>query len=139
MILCFVAPAVAGVTRALYSGLIKVIVWKVLWLILGALLLKLAQNASYNGLSDYLTAIVMNLCIGFSMLFVPLATKSLLKDGLEGISGTLSAIPLGVALAKFKMSTAHLARKAAGVATGKPAAKDTSSTVPSQNLQPRKP
>ncbi len=137
MILCYVAPGVAGVTSSLYSGLTKVIVWKVLWLILGALLLQLAQNASYDGLSEYLSAIVLNLCIGFSMLFVPLATKSLLKDGFEGISGTLSAVPLGIALAKIKMSGGILAQKAAKTALGKEP-KNKSSSLPSQNIQPRK-
>lgn len=105
MILCFVPKATASVTRSLYSGLIKVVVWKILWMILGALLLKMAEHSSYNGLEDYLSSIVVNLCIGLSMLFVPLATKSLLKDGFEGMSGAFSAVPLTVAMSKLRMAT----------------------------------
>lgn len=114
MILCFVPKATAGVTRSLYGGLVKVIVWKVLWMILGALLLKMAQNATYNGLEDYLSSIVLNLCIGLSMLFVPLATKSLLKDGFEGMSAAFSMVPLTVAVTKLRLATASGMKAAVG-------------------------
>ncbi len=74
-------------------------------MILGALLLKMAEHATYAGLEDYLSSIVVNLCIGLSMMFVPLATKSLLSDGFEGMAGAFSAVPLTIAMTKLRLAT----------------------------------
>jgi hypothetical protein len=93
MILMFVSRHTAGVTASLYKGLTQVVVWKILWSILGVLLLKLAVQPEVSGLEDYLMSIVVNLCIGFSMLFIPLATKSLVSDGMSSVATSLSAVP----------------------------------------------
>ena len=110
MILCYVPQATASVTKSLYTGLVKVVVWKVLWMILGALLLKMASNATLVGSEAYFTSIILNLCIGLSMLFVPWATKSLIKDGFEGAAGALSVLPATIATAKFRLA-AHAIQK----------------------------
>jgi hypothetical protein len=90
MILMYVSPKTSHITGSLYKGLINVVVWKILYSILGVLLLKLATqpqvNGGESGLDDYLIAMIVNLCIGVSMLLIPLATKSLLSDGLNNAS-----------------------------------------------------
>ena len=65
----------------LYRGLISVAVWKVMWTLLGSLLLKLALNPKVVGVEDYFLSMVVNLLIGLSMLLIPLFTKSLIADG----------------------------------------------------------
>lgn len=114
MILMFVSRHTAYVTMSLYKGLIQVVVWKVLWSILGVLLLKLAVEPDVSGMEDYLMAIVMNLCIGISMLFIPLATKSLLSDGMSSVASTLAMAPAIAAAGAVKLGVTRLASKAMG-------------------------
>ena len=119
MILMYVSNATAHVTKSLYTGLIQVVTWKILYSILGVLLLKLAMNTNFNGMEDYLMSIIVNLCIGVSMLFIPFATKSLLNDGLQGAASALAAVPTmaaGVALktAAVQGAKALAAKGAAG-------------------------
>lgn len=93
MILAYVSPLTSFVTSSLYKGLIQVVLWKILWSILGVLLLKLAIQPEISGMEDYLMSIVINLCIGISMLFIPLATKSLISDGMNSVANTLAMAP----------------------------------------------
>jgi hypothetical protein len=93
MLLCYVPRATAGIVGNLYRGLVSVATWKILWTLLGALLLKLAMNPNTVGVDDYILSIVMNLLIGVSMLLIPLFTKSLLGDGLQSASAALAAAP----------------------------------------------
>ena len=120
MILMFVSRYTAYVTASLYKGLIQVVIWKILWSILGVLLLKLAVQPQVTGMEDYLMAIVMNLCIGVSMLFIPLATKSLISDGMNSAASTLAMAPalaaagtVKVAASRFAAKTAHHMKSAA--------------------------
>ena len=112
MILMYVSRSTAYVTTSLYKGLIQVVVWKVLWSILGVLLLKLAIQPQVSGMEDYLMAIVMNLCIGVSMLFIPLATKSLISDGMSGVATTLAMAPAIAAAGAVKVTASRFAAKA---------------------------
>ncbi|MFZ4402795.1 MAG: hypothetical protein ACOYOK_01725 [Pseudobdellovibrionaceae bacterium] len=93
MILAYVSPITSHVTTSLYKGMIQVVLWKILWSILGILLLNLAIQPAASGMEDYLMSIVVNLCIGISMLFIPIATKSLLGDGMNGLASTLAMAP----------------------------------------------
>lgn len=93
MILAYVPVQTANVTANLYKGLVKVVLWKIMWTILGALLLKMAMEPSVTGMADWIMSIVMNFCIGLAMLFVPMATRSLINDGMEGAASALSAAP----------------------------------------------
>jgi len=114
MILMYVSRSTAYVTMSLYKGLIQVVVWKVFWSILGVLLLKLAVQPQVSGMEDYLMAIVMNLCIGVSMLFIPLATKSLISDGMNSVASTLAMAPALAAAGAVKVTASRFASKAAG-------------------------
>lgn len=93
MILAYVPAQTANVTGNLYKGLIKVVLWKIMWTILGVLLLKIATEPSVTGMADWIMSIVMNFCIGLAMLFVPMATRSLINDGMESAASALSAAP----------------------------------------------
>lgn len=135
MILMYVSRATEYVTKSLYTGLIQVVTWKILYSILGVLLLKLAMNPQFTGMEDYLMSIIVNLCIGVSMLFIPFATKSLVNDGLQGAATALAAVPTmaaGVAIKAAAMQGAK-ALSAKGMAgakfLGTPATNWTSSKM----------
>lgn len=106
MILCFIPRSTSSITSNLYRSLIKVSLWKVVWALLGAFLLKMAVVPDNIGFEGAMLAMVMNLIIGLSMLLVPILTKSLLADGLQSISSGMAAAPalmaLKVAAAKGK-------------------------------------
>lgn len=116
MILMYLSPATEGITRSLYKGLVQVVIWKWLWSILGVLLLKLAMQPEVTGLEDYIMSIVVNLCIGVSMLFIPIATKSLISDGMSTAASSLAAVPTLAAGGAIKLAAARYGAKAAGAA-----------------------
>lgn len=110
MILAFIPKVTAQITVNLYQGLFKVLLWKILWTILGVLLLKLAIEPQYSGLEDYLQSIVMNLCIGLSMLFIPMATKSIINDGLSGAATVAVALPAAAVAQAIKVKTMNVVK-----------------------------
>lgn len=122
MILMYVSPKTSNITMSLYKGLVQVVVWKVLYSILGVLLLQLALqselNAQTTGLEDYLLALVVNLCIGVSMLFIPVATKSLIGDGLSSLATTLAMAPAIAAAGSAKLAASKMGAKAMGSTMG---------------------
>ena len=93
MILMYLSEKTAFITSNLYKGLIKVVTWKIIWSLLGVILLELATRQNVSGWDDLFTTMLVNLCIGLSMLFVPFATKSLLSDGLSGLATSMSVAP----------------------------------------------
>lgn len=131
MILMYVSRSTAHITSSLYRGLVQVVTWKILWSILGVLLLKMALHPQTMGLEDYLMSIVVNLCIGVSMLFIPIATKSLLNDGLSGAASALAAVPTIAVAGAIRASTAAFAKKsvANGVAGARLIAKPMTNPV----------
>ena len=112
MILAYVCRSTANVTANLYKGLVKVVIWKVLWTILGALLLKLAMNPQTGeDIEGYLVAMITNLCIGLSMLFIPIATRSLINDGLERAASALAFPAALAAVSAVKYHTVRTAKR----------------------------
>ena len=118
MILAYVAKGTANVTANLYKGLVKVVVWKILWTVLSVLLLKLAMEHQASNMEDYLLAIILNLCIGLSMLFIPLATRSLINDGLETAASGLALAPATAAVGAAKYYAKHAAKQGAAKTWG---------------------
>ena len=110
MILAYIPRQTAQITSNLYQGLFKVLLWKLLWTILGALLLKLAMEPQYSGLEDYLQSIVMNLCIGLSMLFIPIAAKSIINDGINGAASAIAVLPAMATAQAIKTKTMGLVK-----------------------------
>ncbi len=131
MILMFVSPQTSFVTGSLYKGLIQVVLWKVLWSILGVLLLKLAMQPDVSGMEDYLMSIILNLCIGVCMLFIPIATKSLINDGMSGAAETIAMASSVAVAGAAKFAASRFAGKIVGgtVGTGKFAAKPLTNPV----------
>jgi hypothetical protein len=112
MILCYVAPTTSGIVGNLYRGLVSVAIWRILWVLLGSLLLKLAVTPKNAGIDDVFLSMVMNLLIGVSMLLIPLFTKSLIGDGLQSASAGLAAAPGFMAAKATTLATKTLGKKA---------------------------
>ena len=91
MILAFLSKKTEGITKNLYMGFVTVSIWRILFASLGALLLNVKIDQSAAGLDEWLLTCVVNLCIGISMLLIPLFSKSLISDGLSHGAAAISS------------------------------------------------
>lgn len=93
MILCYIPENTAAISKNLYKGLFTVISWKIVWSILGVMLLKLAIQPTTDNSENIITTSIINLCIALSILLVPLFTKSLIGDGISSFASGIATIP----------------------------------------------
>ena len=98
MILAFVFESTSYVTKNLYMGIFHVSLWKVLWSLLGVLLLNLANVPEDGTWGGFFMQALFNIFVGLSMLLIPLFARSLIGDGLVGAaSGAAGFATLPVA------------------------------------------
>lgn len=123
LIAAFTLPSTALATRGLFQSLIEVCLWKICWAVLAALLWSFAlseiNNPKYD--VDFLTAIVLNLMLAFSVLLTPMVVRSLMKGGVSGMASTMgSAILAAAALTPTGLLNKSKAgaQKVAGAITG---------------------
>jgi hypothetical protein len=93
MILCYIPENTANICKNLYKGLFTVISWKIMWSVLGVMLLKLAVQPTTEDSENIITTSIINLCIALSILLVPLFTKSLIGDGISSFASGIATIP----------------------------------------------
>ena len=91
LILAYVPRQTAYITANLYKGVFNVCVWKILWFLLGTLFYELATAAGGEGWDGVFMGALMNLCIGLSMLMVPVFANSLFGTGLSATATTMIA------------------------------------------------
>jgi hypothetical protein len=115
MILMYVSEKTSFVTSSLYKGLINVVTWKILWSILGILLLKMATAPESASTDNLIASILLNLCIGLCMLFVPVAAKSLITDGLGSAASAMAAAPTWAAFGAAKLYAAKAVKGGAAM------------------------
>ncbi len=96
MILCYIPQGTSGICKNLYKGLLTIVSWKIMYSILGVLLLKLAVEKTSLESDNIITTSIINLCIALAILLVPLFTKSLIGDGISSFVSGIAAAP-GVA------------------------------------------
>ncbi len=89
LILCYMFPATAGITKGLYRGLIEVASWKIVWAIQSAMLASLSVGNIYKTEGSYITLTVLNFVIAIGLLCTPLLVKSLIGDGLQSASAAI--------------------------------------------------
>ncbi len=111
LIAAFTLPSTATATKGLFQSLIEVCLWKICWSVLAALLWSFAlseiNKPEYD--VDFLTAIILNLMLAFSVLLTPKIVSGLLKGGLAGqgsfmggaVLATAALTPTGI-LSKVK-------------------------------------
>jgi hypothetical protein len=83
------------ITSNLFKGMIEVACWKIVWAILGAMLLALSFGDAYQAEGNYLTLIVMNFIIAVAMLMTPMMVKSIVGSGLQSMSSAIGAAAVG--------------------------------------------
>jgi len=102
LIAAFTLPAFASATIGLFQSLIEVCLWKICWSVQAALLWSFAlsqiNDPKYD--VDFLTAIVLNLMLAFSVLLTPLMVRAFTKGGMAGTASTLG----GTILATMAMT-----------------------------------
>jgi hypothetical protein len=99
LIAAFVLPGTATATKALFKSLFEVCLWKVMWSVLAALLwsFALSQINQPNYGVDFLTAILLNLLLAFSVVVTPLIVRGLLYAGIHQTAAGLGGAVLGAA------------------------------------------
>jgi len=92
MILCHIPEQTSHVCKNLYKGLLTVITWKVIYSILGVLLLKLAVEKTTESSDNLIATAVINLCIAMGILLVPFFSKSLIGDGASSFASGIAGV-----------------------------------------------
>ncbi len=110
-------PATGNVTANLFRGMIEVACWKIVWAILGAMLVSLSFGDAYQAEGNYLTIIVMNFVIAIAMLATPLFVKSLASQGAQAMSSGLGQTAVA-AMAAVPTKGLSLAAKGKTAYTG---------------------
>jgi hypothetical protein len=99
LIAAFVLPSTAQATKGLFQSLIEVCAWKVAWSVLAALLWSyaLSEINQPQYAVDFLSAIILNLLLAFSVVTTPFVVRGLFKGGVHSVSVTLGGAILGAA------------------------------------------
>jgi hypothetical protein len=91
LIAAFTLPATASATKGLFQALIEVCLWKISWAVLAALLWSFAlsqiNDPAYD--VDFVTAIIVNVMLAFSVLLMPFIVRSLIKGGIPSAATTM--------------------------------------------------
>ena len=123
LIASFTLPSTAAATKGLFQALIEVCLWKIAWAVLAALLWSFAlseiNSPQYD--VDFLTAIILNLMLAFSVLLTPFVVRSIIKNGLTSVATTMGGALLGAAsltptgvLVGAKAGANYMARSVSG-------------------------
>ena len=99
LILFHMFEGTSQITKNLFSGMIEVACWKIVWAILGAMLTALAFGDAYQAEGSYITLVVMNFVIASAMLMTPMLVKSLYSKGLTSMAGPIGAMAGGAIIA----------------------------------------
>ena len=138
LIVFFILPSTAFITKALFRSLIEVCAWKIVWATLAALLWSSALNEINKQDVNFLTVISFNLILAMSLLFTPIVVSRLASAGLSSLAG--SAMGLAAGAAAF--TPGAIASRAIGGTlskTGKGAAFGTGAIAQSLRPHPDKP
>ena len=115
MILMYCSERTSFICSNLYKGLLSVATWRILWSILGVFLLKLATNPAVGDWGNVFTSIIVNVCIGISMLFIPYFAKSLISDGLVSMASGMAVAPAAIATGGAKAYLMNRAKAGVGL------------------------
>jgi hypothetical protein len=80
-------PSTSQIAGNLFKGLIEVASWKIVWALLGAMMTAISFGETYKNVDNYITLVVMNFVVAFSMLKTPAIVKSLISGGIQGTAG----------------------------------------------------
>lgn len=113
LIVFFVLPSTAQITKALYRALIEVCAWKVVWATLAALLWSSALSEINKTDVNFLTVISLNIILALSLLFTPFIVSALTSKGLSSVATTAMGMAAGAAAFTPGSLATKLTKKAA--------------------------
>jgi len=93
LIALFVLPQTAGATKQLFKSMFEVCAWKMVWGVLAALLWSFALSDINKPETDvtFLTAIILNLMLAFSVMLTPKITSAFLGGGISSIADSFGS------------------------------------------------
>ena len=99
LIALFVFPATASATKGLFRSLIEVSCWKCVWSVMATLLWSMAVSDINDPSHDinFLSAIVLNLLLAFSILVTPLLVRTLVNGTVSDFTGQMGSIAMAAA------------------------------------------
>jgi len=99
LIALFVLPLTAGATKQLFRSMFEVCAYKMVWGVLAALLWSFALSDINKPETDvtFLTAIILNLMLAFSVMLTPKITSAFLGGGISGIAESFGATMMSAA------------------------------------------
>ena len=112
LILAYVSEKTAYVTSSLYKGIFNVCIWKILWCVMGTLLVEFSTMPETGGWEGFFMTALTNSVIGVSMLLIPVFANSLFHCGLSDSVASGAAIATGAK--PLTEGMAKLPRKAMG-------------------------
>lgn len=71
------------ITANLFKAMIQVAAWKIVWAVLGVMLVSMSFGKLYTVEGSYITLTLMNVVIALAMLTTPLLVKSLVGTGIQ--------------------------------------------------------
>ncbi|MDZ4676307.1 MAG: hypothetical protein SGI74_02265 [Oligoflexia bacterium] len=95
-ILCNLFRGTSHITKHLFSSLLEISTWNILWQIMGVMLLGL--NVLHPTAANYFDAICFNFLLVIGLIGAPLLVHSFVKGGLSNPSSLSAGPMLGVAL-----------------------------------------
>jgi hypothetical protein len=95
----YVFPMTASATTTFFKALVEVCVWKIIWVVLAALLwsMALSQINQPQANVSFLTVIILNLMLAFSVLMTPKITSSFLGGGISNMATAFGGAIMGAA------------------------------------------
>ena len=94
LIALYILPVTSGATTKLYRSLVEVCVWKILYCVLSALLWSFAASDINKPDADinFLTAIILNLMLAYSVAQTPKLTASFLGAGISEVTNSFGGL-----------------------------------------------
>jgi hypothetical protein len=93
LVALFVLPSTASATKQLFKSMFEVCAWKCVWGVLSALLWSFAlsdiNKPEHN--VDFLTAILLNLMLAFSVILTPKVTSAFLGGGISQLADSFGS------------------------------------------------
>jgi len=99
LIAAFTLPSTSNLTKGLFQTLFEVCLWKICWAVLAGLLWSFAlseiNNPQYD--VDFLTAILLNIMLSFSLILTPFVVRSFVKGGSSSVASQLGSVVFAAA------------------------------------------
>lgn len=120
LIALYILPVTAGATAKLYRSLVEVCVWKILFCVFSALLWSFAVSDINKPEAeiDFLTAIIMNLMLAYSVAMTPKITASFLGAGISEVASSFGRMLQNAAALTPQGMVTKLPTRAATVLRG---------------------